>query len=220
MLCADVIRHSPEARWLRGFTHLARHIAAGLRVSDAILDGEVVATDDPGGPFSSTFSALRGSPPARSLISGARDQEPGLLQKEGKRARRHCQLEPGRTLLLKFYVITSWPKPVLMSNSSAMTQDYYQILLRNPLNRTFFLESAQRFDPQGFCESRRGCYWVQQTISSARVEVSLRREVSLSSMQSREAGFRHGCTQLWAHRPPRMCAIFIIYQCVVSIWRR
>ena len=52
------------------------------------------------------------------------------------------------------------------------------------LGRTFFLELAQRLDPQGFSESRRGCYWVQQTISSARVEVSLRLEVSLSSMQS------------------------------------
>ena len=56
------------------------------------------------------------------------------------------------------------------------------------LGRTFFLESAQRLDPQGFSESRRGCYWVQQTISSARVEVSLRLEISLSSMQSRETG--------------------------------
>jgi hypothetical protein len=40
----------------------------------------------------------------------------------------------GKTLFLKFYVITSRPKPVSMSNSLTMTQDYYQILLRNPLN--------------------------------------------------------------------------------------
>src|ERR1700752_4908189 len=86
-----------------------------------------------------------------------------------------------------------------------------------PLTRTFFLESAQCLDPQGFSESRRGCYWVQQTLSSARVEVSLRLEVSLSSMQSREARSRHGCTQLWAHRPPRRCAIFVIYQCVAPM---
>src|ERR1700761_6922641 len=88
------------------------------------------------------------------------------------------------------------------------------------LVRASFLESAQHLVPQGFSESRRGCYWVQQTISSARVEVSLRLEVSLSSMQSREAGSRHGCTQLWAHRPPCRCAIFMIYQCVALVWRK
>ena len=96
--------------------------------------------------------------------------------------------------------------------SAKITTETAYYLLSTPLSRASFLESAQHLDPQSFSESRRGCYWVQQTISSARVEVSLRLEVSLSSMQSREAGSRHGCTQLWAHRPPRRCAIFLVYQ--------
>ncbi|MBV8400350.1 MAG: hypothetical protein JOZ17_16650 [Acetobacteraceae bacterium] len=47
---------------------------------------------------------------------------------------RHRQLEPGETLLLKFWITSSRPNPVSMSNPPALTQVYCQILLGNPLN--------------------------------------------------------------------------------------